>query len=953
VSETIFDGIAQRADRKPEVVAIEAHGRRALSYSGLRDHLLEIAGRLNALGVGRGDRVAVVLPSGPEMATACLAVSACAIATPLNPDFKQSEYEAVLRRMAPKLLLTLAGGHHPVRAAAKATGIPVADVVVPADAPAGVFQITGDGTGSAASKPGLAEPDDIVLLLQTSGTTSLPKIVPLTQRNLVVSATNLRNSLHLTAEDRCLHFLPLFHIGGIVDVLAAPLLGGGVVNCAPGFSSPDFFRDLEAFKPTWTQAVPVMIQEILANAGAHPYIVANHTLRFMRSVSAPLPETLMAAFEKAFAIPVIEIFGMTETAGVITSNPLPPARRIAGSVGLSAGGELRVVDATTRQPLSANQIGEVIVRGGNVMGGYVGDAAGNTQVFFNEWFRTGDLGFLNEGGYLFLRGRLKDMINRGGEKVSPLEVDEVLLAHPAIADAATFALPHCSLGEEVAAAVVLKSGMSVSKDELNAYLRERLAFFKLPRALHYADKIPRSGGGKLQRATLAEKFGLSTLDAAASRSAYVAPQAPVAKMLASMWSRILKDDNIGIDDDFFSLGGDSLKAASFINELQQKWGDTIYVSSLFDAPTIAKYERYLRQHYPDVIARMLGEYVAPRRASEAKVTPAMVVQLRGAIASPPAMSGKPSGKNPRAIFVFSPPRSGSTLLRAMLGGHPKLFAPPELYLLPFNNLADRKAWYSGSQRFQLEGNIRALMQVRSEPLESIQSFVAGLEQQACPTPDYYRMMQESLGDRVLVDKTPAYAITLESLQRAEQYFENPVYIHLLRHPYGMIRSFEEAKLQQLWYPRLVGPAARDRDACPYGPRQLAEMIWLILNENILEFLRSIPPQRQFRLKFEDVVNEPESTMREFCSRLDIEFAPDMLNPQKDQKQRMTDGIHDVSRMIGDPKFHQFKKIESSVADQWKTHYDVDFLSDDTWRVAASLGYRETVAEARGRSEIEI
>ena len=951
MSETIFSGISRQAEATPDAVAIEAYARRALSYSGLRDHILNLVGRLNALGAGRGDRVAIVLPSGPEMATACLSVAACAVATPLNPDFKQSEYEAVLKRMGPKLLLTLAGGHHPVTGAAKALGIPIADVAVSAEAPAGVFELAAESALPAAKNPGLAHPDDIAVLLQTSGTTSLPKIVPLTQRNLVISAGNVSRSLRLGSDDRCLHFLPLFHIGGILDVLAAPLLVGGVVVCAPAFSASDFYRDLEAFKPTWTQAVPVMIQEILANASAHQAIVANHTLRFVRSVSAPLPAALMAAFEQTFAVPVIEIFGMTETAGVITGNPLPPARRISGSVGVSAGAEVRVVDAAGK-PLPANQIGEVVVRGGNVMRGYEGDAAGNAQVFLDGWFRSGDLGYLNEDGYLFLSGRLKDMINRGGEKVSPHEVDEILLAHPAIADAASFAMPHSSLGEDVAAAVVLKSGMSVSKDELGAFLRERLAYFKLPRVLHYVDKIPRGAGGKLQRATLAEKFGSLSLETA-SRPAYLAAQTPVAKMLVAMWSKILMEENIGIDDDFFSLGGDSLKAASFINELQRKWGDTIYVSSLFDAPTVAKYERYLRQHYPDVVARMLGEYVAPKRGTEAKVTPAMIAQLRGAIARPPAMAGKPSRKNPRAVFVFSPPRSGSTLLRAMLGGHPKLFAPPELYLLSFNNLAERKAWYSGSQRFQLEGNIRALLQIRGEPLEAVQNFMADLEQRACPAQDYYRMLQEWLGDRILVDKTPAYAINLETLERAEHYFENPIYIHLLRHPYGMVRSFEEAKLQQLWYPRLVGPASGNVDACPYGPRQLAEMIWLILNENILKFLQAIPAQRQFRLKFEDLVNQPESTMRGFCEMLGLEFAPEMLDPQQDQKQRMTDGIHPVSRMIGDPKFHQFKKIESSIADQWKTHYDIDFLADDTLRVAASLGYRETIAEVKGRSEIEI
>lgn len=952
MSTTVLEQLSRQAQATPDAIAIHAHGRKGLGFRSLHTHLAATASALNRLGAGRSDRVGIVLPGGPEIATACLAAAAVSVATPINPDFKQAEYETVLARLAPKLLLTLAGGQHPVRAAAKALGIPVVDVIVKADAAAGLFELAAAaGHALAPVSTGLAQPDDVALVLQTSGTTSVPKTVPLTQRNLVASAANLARSLKLTSADRCLHFLPMFHIGGIVDVLIAPLLVGGSTFIAPSFSSAEFYRDLQAYKPTWTQAVPVMLQEVLNTTDAHADAVEAHQLRFVRSVSAPLPPVLMEAFEQRFKVPVIEIFGMTETAGVITSNKLPPGKRIPGSVGASAGMEVRIVDGQNR-PVPAGQIGEVVVRGDNLMAGYDADPQENKRLFSDAGFRTGDLGYLDADGYLFLTGRVKDMINRGGEKVSPHEVDQLLLSHPAVGDAASFAVPHPTLGEDVGAVVVLREGAAATQQELSAFLRDRLAFFKIPRVMHFIDAIPRGANGKLQRAVLTEKFGKAAAADAAARSNFVAPQDPVSKLIAGMWQDILKVDAVGMDDDFFAIGGESLKAASFINALQQKWGDTIYVSSVFDAPTLGGYAKFLEKHYPELVSRMLGQSMAPK-AQEAKITPQMVHELRTAIARSAPKPWVPKKKNPPAVFVLSPPRSGSTLLRAMLAGHPKLFSPPELYLLTYNTLADRKAWFSGSQRFQLEGNIRALMQIRKQPLEEVQAWFSELEEKAFPTQEYYGMLQEWLGDQLLTDKTPAYATHLETLERGETWFEDTIYIHLLRHPYGMIRSFEEAKLEQLWYPRLVGKDAGHPDASPYGRRQLAEMIWLILHENIVKFLEKIPAERKFQLRFEDMVNEPEKVMRDVCARLGLDYAPDMIKPQDDKKQRMTDGIHEVSRMIGDPKFHQHKKIESGVAETWKSAYEIDFLSDATTGLAEALGYTETVASVRGRQDIEI
>ena len=953
MSETIFNHIAYQAENSPHAIAIEATGRQPLSYSRLRDHLRFVIEKLNAMGIGRNDRVAIVLPNGPEMATAFIAVAACATAAPLNPQYKTAEFEFFFSSLGAKLLLTQAGLQSPARAAAQAAGVPVVELKAAENSQAGLFQLFSETVPSEAKLSGLAQSDDVALVLHTSGTTSRPKTVPLTQRNLWTSVCNLTKSLQLGTDDRCLHMLPQFHIGGLIDLLAAPLSVGGSVICTPGFSIPEFFTCLKRFRPTWSQAVPTMLQEINAYAEENRNIIEHSSLRFMRSVSAPLPATVMQEFERLFKTPVIEIFGMTEAAGLIASNPLPPGERKPGSVGISAGPEVATMDETGTL-LGPQQVGEIVVRGENLMRGYEAAPVENVGAFFGSWFRTGDLGYLDEDRYLFVTGRVKEIINRGGEKISPREVDEVLITHPSVAEAATFAVPHPSLGEDVAAAVVVKRGTELGKQELIAFLAERLAYYKVPRIVHFLDQIPKGASGKLQRVELAQKLGLPDLDTAVFAKPFTPAKTPVAKILAEMWSRVLNVADIGTHDDFFDLGGDSLKGASFINELQRNWGDTVYVSAVFDAPTIAKFETYLQEHYPELTAKILGKSVSPGDWLDgSKLDPSSVAQMRRSIARVASFQETPREKNPPAIFILCPPRSGSTLLRVMLGGNSKLFAPPELYLLSFDNLADRKSWFSGSQRFQLEGNIRALMQIKNSGLEDAQSLMQQLEEQKIPTHEYYRMIQNWLGERILVDKTPSYAVHAETLERAERYFNNPIYIHLLRHPYGMIRSFEEAKLEQLWYPRLVGTDEAHRTPCPYRRRELAEMIWLILHQNILEFLDGVPRQRQYRVKFEDLVGDPKRTMNELCGFLNLDFEPEMLQPRSNKRERMTDGVHPVSRMIGDMKFDQHEDIDREAADLWKQHYENDFLSDETWEFAALLGYDQTLARVKNRKEFEI
>ncbi|MFQ5565781.1 MAG: AMP-binding protein, partial [Paracoccaceae bacterium] len=333
MSETIFDLISDTARSTPGAPALQAPGHAVTSFARLQRQITDVVERLNAVGVGRGDRVAIVLPSGPEAAVASLGVMAGAAAAPLNPEFKPAESEFFLSRLKPKALLAQAGQSTPARTAAEDMGIPILELLPTTGAEAGAFELTTQAPPAAAERDGPGGPDDLALLLHTSGTSALPRTVPLTHRNLAASAQNIIRSLELGPADRCLDMLPIFHIGALVDVLAAPLVAGGSVICTNGISTPEFFRCLAEYRPTWSQAVPTMLRDIVDHAAGHADIVAGNGLRLMRSVSAPLPVALLEAFETAFGAPVIEIYGMTETAGVITSNPVGEGLRRPGTVG--------------------------------------------------------------------------------------------------------------------------------------------------------------------------------------------------------------------------------------------------------------------------------------------------------------------------------------------------------------------------------------------------------------------------------------------------------------------------------------------------------------------------------------------------------------------------------------------------------------------------------------------
>jgi acyl-CoA synthetase (AMP-forming)/AMP-acid ligase II len=599
--------VTARAEIAPDAAAIAAPGRAPLTYRRLLDCLYDIAGTLAGWGIGRHDRVAVVLPNGPEIAVTFLGVASVAACASLNPALRESEFASLLESLRPKALILEAGADSPAREAANRLGILQIELSPIKAAEAGSFTLAGERVGEVV----FSGPDDEALLMFTSGTTSKPKLVPLTHRNLCASARNNVAAFALAPDDRCLNIMPMFHIQGLVGILLSSLAAGASMVCTPGFFTTSFFDWVDECAPTWYSAVPTMHQALLGQAVEHRETIARHPFRFIRSCAAKLPPKVMALMEETYGAPVIEVYGMTEAAQQIACTLFPPGARKTGSVGLPAGPEVAIMDEGGNL-LPAGVKGEIAIRGENVMIGYADNPEANQQLFTNGWLRSGDQGYLDDDGYLFITGRIKEMINRGGEKISPLEIEEALLDHPSVAQAVAFAVPHPLLGEEVAAAVVLRLEGTATERELRAFLSARLADYKIPWKIVFHADIPKSPTGKFQRIGLAEKLGMQeVLTKEEEAHAYVAPSTPLEAELAETCAQVLGLERVGVDDDFLQLGGDSMLATLFLTRIRDAMQVTVTPIDFFDAPTMAGLARRITElkagHDDAAMAALLTE----------------------------------------------------------------------------------------------------------------------------------------------------------------------------------------------------------------------------------------------------------------------------------------------------------------------------------------------------------
>jgi len=579
IARSIERLLAGQAERQPEAAALMFSGGPPITYRSLHEQVTGIRTSLRAAGVASDDRVAIVHPNGPGMAVAFLGVASAATCAPLNPTYAAAEFDFYLEDLDARAVIVPSNWDSPVREVAQKRGIRVLELTDRVSPEGRVFALD-----VSTSAPSFSEPesnDGIALILHTSGTTARPKMIRLTQRNLCASAENIRTTLRLTESDRCLNVMPLFHIHGLIGALLSSVASGACVVCTPGFSPVHFYDWLDEFRPTWYSAVPSMHQEILARAAASQAIVARSQLRFIRSSSAALSPLVMGQLESTFNAPVLQAFGMTEASHQIASNPLPPGTRKPGSVGLPTGLEVAILDDQDNS-LPSGVPGEIAIRGPNVT--TVRPSSGKDLIPRgpDEWFRTGDLGFIDEDGYVFISGRIKEIINRGGEKIAPIEIDEVLLEHPGVAQAIACGVADPRLGEDVIAVVVRRAGSTLTERELREFASTRIAAFKVPRRIMFVEQIPKGPTGKIQRIGLAKKLGIESLSFAQPGGSvqFAAPQTPTELTLAEIWGAVLGIDRIGVHDNFFELGGDSMAAADVIARCESRLGVTINIRDM-------------------------------------------------------------------------------------------------------------------------------------------------------------------------------------------------------------------------------------------------------------------------------------------------------------------------------------------------------------------------------------
>jgi acyl-CoA synthetase (AMP-forming)/AMP-acid ligase II/thioesterase domain-containing protein/acyl carrier protein len=594
---TLGTAIRLRAETHPDQPAIVTTGFAPLSYRQLQSLIQDVRVTLRTAGLGRSARIAVAMPNGPHAALAIVAVACSAVSIPLNPRQTLREIETGFAALPPDAVLLVKGGDSIVRRVAERLGITILEAVRSLD---GVLGIKIDQPQSAAAaalgEPDEPDPDAPAFILQTSGTTAAPKLIPTSHRNMLAAAARVQTWFDLTPRDRCLCVSPVFYAHGLHVMIFTPLLTGGSIafpTDATRFDAEWF----DALKPTWYSASPTLHRLVLDQSAATK---VTHSLRFILSGGAPLPWDLLGGLQQALGVLVVEHYGSSEGMQ-ICSNQLAPGRSRPGTVGIPAPDTV-IIAADDGSKLPPGQQGEVLVGGPTVVAGYLNAPELSQASFVNGWFKSGDIGSIDDDGFLTLHGRKDDLINRGGEKISPAEIDEALLRHPKIAEAAAFSVAHPRLGQDVAAAVVLRPGMTATAMELRKYLQGQLAPFKVPGKITVHDQLPKGKTGKILRRQLgaspeekpaAEVNAVAETTTAAPVLDKNSAMSTLVTQLKEIWERLLKISPISIDDDFSDRGGDSLLAMEMLSDVERLTGHTIPTSTLFEARTIRQLAQIL------------------------------------------------------------------------------------------------------------------------------------------------------------------------------------------------------------------------------------------------------------------------------------------------------------------------------------------------------------------------
>ena len=938
--QTFLSSFAAQVSKTPWATAVTCENRK-LNYRELD----QISNRLARLMHTRGllqsedseDLAVILMERSEKMMISIIAAWKCGAAyVPIDPDYPGERIKTIIDDSRAKLLVTMKGILRSDLENTLKSRITVINLEEMDPLP-----VKQSDSSNDSINPQL-RPTNPAYVIYTSGSTGNPKGVVVEHRGMMNHLYAKIAEIQIDAQSIIAQNASQCFDISVWQFFAALLAGG----CTTVYSqqvvlSPEMFIKRSGTDGvTIMEVVPAYLDMMLNIIEDRKLEHVFPSLKYLLVTGETVrPSLVKRWFEKFPGIKMVNAYGPTEASDDITHFIMD---RYPGGKSIPIGRTLRntgiyIVDAGMNLcPIGIK--GELYVSGAGVCRGYLnnpeltaanfinhlliksflgsrGDFSKKPLVAAGTLYRTGDLACWLPDGNIEFFGRKDFQVKIRGFRIELEEIENKLSTIPGIRSAVVLDKEDKTGNKYLCAYIILKEGASKKQEEIKQELRKVLPEYMIPANILILEGLPLAPNGKVDRRALR-----ATNEAGMQDTEYTPPAPPrseAEKKLTEIWQEVLAIEKIGIHDNFFNLGGDSFKAIQVVNKIQEWLEEVVHVTVLFMARTIAELAVKLESYQkPDLETRMDASKFAEFRAL-----------IRPPVPLP--SSYIPAAKTPPVMFILCPFRSGSTLLRVILAGHPGLFAPQEFELLSFNTLAERKEALSGTFGLYLEGVIRAIMELRQIGADEAKAMMEEFEASGMTVPEFYGKLQSWLGKRMLVEKTPEYAYHTEILKRAETYFTSPLYIHLIRNPYAVIHSYEEARLDQLF-----------KYQHRFSPRQLGELLWVTCHQNILQFLENIPANRQFQLKYEDLVSEPASWAEKMCRHFRLEFYPGMLDVYKDAGNRMTDGIYNQSKMLGDIKFFTHQSIDTQSVNLWKEKYKTDFLSAEACKLAAEFGYLE-------------